>query len=45
MIDGIYKQYEPSFQGNVQQSWLALGTISVVVLAMTAMFQKRKDVI
>jgi hypothetical protein len=45
MIEGLYKQYQPAFQGDVQQSWLALGIISIVVLAMTAAFQKRKDVI
>jgi ABC-type multidrug transport system ATPase subunit len=45
MIDGIYKQYKPALEGNVKTSWLALGIVSIVVLALTMVFQKRKDVI
>jgi ABC-type multidrug transport system ATPase subunit len=45
LIESIYKQYKPALEGDVQRSWLALGIISVVLLAMTMMFQKRKDVV
>jgi ABC-type multidrug transport system ATPase subunit/pSer/pThr/pTyr-binding forkhead associated (FHA) protein len=45
MIDAIYKQYKPALEGDVKKSWLALGIISVVILALTMVFQKRKDVI
>jgi len=45
MIEGIYKSYEPALEGNVEQGWLALGIISLVVLGLTLVFQKRKDVI
>jgi hypothetical protein len=45
MIDAIYKQYKPAMEGDVKKSWLALGIISVVILALTMVFQKRKDVI
>ncbi len=45
MIEGVYKQYKPAMEGDVEQSWLALGIISAVVLALTMVFQKRKDVI
>jgi ABC-type multidrug transport system ATPase subunit/predicted component of type VI protein secretion system len=45
MIDAILKQYKPALQGDVEKSWLALGIISGVVLALTMVFQKRKDVI
>jgi hypothetical protein len=45
MIDGIYKTYAPALEGNVEMGWLALGVISIVVLVLTMIFQKRKDVI
>jgi ABC-type multidrug transport system ATPase subunit/predicted component of type VI protein secretion system len=45
MIDAIYKQYQPALEGDVKKGWLALGTISAVVLVLTVVFQKRKDVI
>jgi ABC transport system ATP-binding/permease protein len=45
MIDAIYKQYKPALEGDVKKGWLALGIISAVVLALTMVFQKRKDVI
>ena len=45
MIDKIYGDYEPAFEANVQTSWLALAIISIVVLVLTMVFQKRKDVI
>ena len=45
MIEAIYKQYKPALEANVEQGWLALGIISVVILVLTAIFQKRKDVI
>jgi ABC-type cobalt transport system substrate-binding protein len=45
MIDKIYGDYEPAFEANVQTSWLALAIISIVVLGLTMVFQKRKDVI
>jgi ABC-type multidrug transport system ATPase subunit len=45
MIDAIYKQYQPALEGDVKKGWLALGTISGVVLVLTIAFQKRKDVI
>jgi len=45
MIEAIYKQYKPALEANVEQGWLALGIISVVILVLTVIFQKRKDVI
>jgi hypothetical protein len=45
MIDSIYGDYKPAFEANVEMSWLALAIISVVVLGLTMVFQKRKDVI
>jgi ABC-type multidrug transport system ATPase subunit len=45
MIDGVYKSYKTALEGDVEKAWLALGTISVVVLGLTLIFQKRKDVI
>jgi ABC-type multidrug transport system ATPase subunit len=45
MIEAILKQYKPALEGDVEKSWLALGIISGVVLALTLVFQKRKDVI
>ncbi|MFN2218952.1 MAG: hypothetical protein ACK2UA_10120, partial [Anaerolineae bacterium] len=45
MIDSIYSDYQPAFEANVELCWLALGIISVVVLGLTLVFQKRKDVI
>jgi hypothetical protein len=45
MIDGIYKQYRPALEGDVEKGWLALGIISTVVFVLTLVFQKRKDVI
>jgi len=45
MIEAIYKQYKPALEGNVEQGWLALGVISAVILGLTVIFQKRKDVI
>ncbi len=45
MIDGVLKQYRPALEGDVEKSWLALSIISAVVLALTLVFQKRKDVI
>jgi ABC-type multidrug transport system ATPase subunit len=45
MIDGIYKQYKPALEGDVEQGWLALSIISLVILVLTLVFQKRKDVV
>jgi ABC-type multidrug transport system ATPase subunit len=45
MIDGIYESYKFALEGDVKQAWLALSTISIVVLVLTLVFQKRKDVI
>jgi hypothetical protein len=45
MIESIYKAYKPALEASVEQSWLALGVISAVVLGLTLAFQKRKDVI
>lgn len=45
MIESLYKQYRPAFEGDVNKSWVALVAISGVVLVLTAIFQKRKDVI
>ncbi|MFN2291268.1 MAG: FHA domain-containing protein [Anaerolineae bacterium] len=45
MIESIYKAYKPALEARVEQSWLALGAISAVVLGLTLAFQKRKDVI
>ena len=45
MIDSIYGDYTPAFEAKVQLSWLALAIISLVVLGLTMIFQKRKDVI
>ncbi len=45
MIDSIYGDYKPAFEAKVEVSWLALTIISVVVLGLTTIFQKRKDVI
>jgi hypothetical protein len=45
MIDAIYESYKFALESDVKQAWLALGIISIVVLALTLVFQKRKDVI
>jgi ABC-type multidrug transport system ATPase subunit/predicted component of type VI protein secretion system len=45
MIDSIYRSYGMALEADVEKSWLALGIISLVVLALTMAFQKRKDVI
>jgi hypothetical protein len=45
MIESIYGDYQPAFEANVEMSWLALAIICVVVLGLTMVFQKRKDVI
>ncbi len=45
MIDSIYGDYKPAFEAKVEVSWLALTIISIVVLGLTTIFQKRKDVI
>jgi hypothetical protein len=45
MIDSIYGSYKPALTADVEQSWLALSIISIVVLGLTLVFQKRKDVI
>jgi ABC-type multidrug transport system ATPase subunit len=45
MIEGVYKLYKPALSGDVEKGWMALGIISVVVLVLTMVFQKRKDVI
>jgi hypothetical protein len=45
MIDGVYKAYQPALEADVEQSWAALAIISIVVLGLTVIFQKRKDVI
>ena len=45
MIGSIYGDYQPAFEANVGLSWLALTIISIVVLGLTTIFQKRKDVI
>ena len=45
MIDSIYSDYQPAFEAKVEISWLALTIISIVVLGLTTIFQKRKDVI
>ncbi len=45
MINGIYEQYGPAMEGDVEKGWLALSTISVVLLVLIVVFQKRKDVI
>ena len=45
MIDGIYESYKFALESDVKQAWLALSIISIVVLALTLVFQKRKDVI
>jgi ABC-type multidrug transport system ATPase subunit len=44
-IGKIYEDYGWTFQEEASQGWLALGIISLVVLALTVAFQKRKDVI
>jgi hypothetical protein len=45
LIDQIYEQYESALEGEVEKGWLALVVISLVVLGLTMVFQKRKDVI
>jgi hypothetical protein len=45
MIENLYNDYQPALEANVEQSWLALAIISIVVLGLTMVFQKRKDVI
>jgi gas vesicle protein len=45
MIDSIYGDYQPAFEADVGVSALALAIISIVVLGLTTIFQKRKDVI
>ena len=45
MMGSIYGDYTPAFEANVGLSWLALSIISIVVLGLTMVFQKRKDVI
>ncbi len=45
MIEKVYGSYRPAFEANVKTSWLALAIICVVVLGLTMVFQKRKDVI
>lgn len=44
-IAKIYEDYGWTFEEETRTGWLALGVISVVVLGMTVVFQKRKDVI
>ena len=45
LIKTIYTDYGWTFEEKMQTSWLALGIISIVVLVLTMVFQKRKDVI
>ena len=45
LIDSIYKSYKPALEANVEQGWLALSIISLVVFVLILVFQKRKDVI
>jgi ABC-type multidrug transport system ATPase subunit len=45
LIAGIYTNYGPVLRARVDTSWLALALISVVVLGLTLLFQKRKDVV
>jgi ABC-type multidrug transport system ATPase subunit/predicted component of type VI protein secretion system len=45
MIESLYSDYRPALEAKVAQSWLALAIISIVVLGLTVVFQKRKDVI
>jgi hypothetical protein len=45
MIESIYKAYKPALEADVEKGWLALTIISGVVLGLTLVFQKRKDVI
>jgi hypothetical protein len=45
MIDGLYDQYKPAFEGDVEKGWMALSIISGVLLILIVVFQKRKDVI
>ncbi|MFN2227294.1 MAG: hypothetical protein ACK2UY_13320, partial [Anaerolineae bacterium] len=45
LIKTIYEDYGWTFEESVHTGWLALAIISVVVLGLTMVFQKRKDVI
>ncbi len=45
MVEGILKSYRVVLEGEIEQSWLALVVLSVVVLGLAMVFQKRKDVI
>jgi hypothetical protein len=44
-IDSILENYRPTLEGDIVTSWMSLGIISVVVLVLAMVFQKRKDVI
>ncbi|MFC2023299.1 FHA domain-containing protein [Chloroflexota bacterium] len=44
-IDSILESYRPALAGDIATSWMSLGIISVVVLVLAMVFQKRKDVI
>jgi hypothetical protein len=44
-IDSILENYRPTLEGDIATSWMSLSIISVVVLVLAMVFQKRKDVI
>jgi hypothetical protein len=45
IIDKIYEDFGDAFVGSLLRRWVALGIISTVVLGLTVVFQKQKDVI